>query len=162
MNEVNQDYLFEEPTKVASPGSKLSLDVIDGAAKLEEIRAMPLVPADPPPQPVAPVVVPSHDKQVLMDKIVAVIRTIYDPEIPVNIYDMGLIYDITLADDNAAHVKMTLTAPGCPVAGSLPPAVARKIETLDEVPKATVELVWEPPWTKARMSEAALLELGMS
>jgi FeS assembly SUF system protein len=159
MSDVNQDYLFAKPQKVAAPGSKLSLNVIDGAAKLEELRAMPMGTALPLPATDAGA--GSPQQQELMEKIVAAVRTIYDPEIPVNIYDMGLIYDITLAADNAAHVKMTLTAPGCPVAGSLPPAVARKIESVPGVPKATVELVWEPAWTKARMSEAALLDLGM-
>ena len=160
MDATNNDHLFERPQKVAAPGSKLSLNVIDGAAKLDELRAMPMPKENSPALPTsnAP---SSLEQQELMDKIVAAVKTIYDPEIPVNIYDLGLIYDITLANDNSAHVKMTLTAPGCPVAGSLPPAVARKIETVPGVPKASVELVWEPAWTKARMSEAALLELGM-
>jgi FeS assembly SUF system protein len=103
----------------------------------------------------------SARQKAIEEKVIDVLRTVFDPEIPVNIYDLGLIYEINVADDNRVHVKMTLTAPGCPVAGTLPPEVARKIEAIDEVPAATVELVWDPPWSKDRMSEAALLELGL-
>src|SRR5436190_9426996 len=94
------------------------------------------------------------------EKVIDVLRTVFDPELPVNIYDLGLIYDIKVADDNRVAVKMTLTAPACPVAGTLPGEVERRIETIDEVPSATVELVWDPPWGREMMSEAAQLELG--
>ena len=102
----------------------------------------------------------------LEDRIWDELRTCYDPEIPVNIVELGLVYDCRLDEPRPdgrrnVHIKMTLTAPGCPVAGSLPGEVERKIETIDDVPAATVELVWEPQWTKDRMSEAALLELGL-
>jgi FeS assembly SUF system protein len=103
----------------------------------------------------------SPQQKAIEEKVIDVLRTIFDPEIPVNIYELGLIYEIKVASDNRVHVKMTLTAPACPVAGSLPPEVERKIETIAEVPSATVELVWDPPWSKDRMSEAALLELGL-
>ncbi len=99
-------------------------------------------------------------QKAVAEKVIDVLRTVFDPEIPVNIYDLGLIYDIAVDEKNAVRVKMTLTAPGCPVAGSLPPEVERKIENIAEVTSATVELVWDPPWTKDRMSEAAMLELG--
>jgi FeS assembly SUF system protein len=102
----------------------------------------------------------SEQKQI-EEKVIEVLRSVYDPEIPVNIYELGLIYDIKVAPDNSVEVKMTLTAPACPVAGTLPPEVERKIETIPEVPRAKVELVWDPPWTRERMSEAALLELGL-
>ena len=96
------------------------------------------------------------------EKVIDALRLVFDPEIPVNVYDLGLIYDIGVSPlDNRVHVKMTLTAPGCPVAGSIVADVERRIENIDEVPGATVELVWDPPWTKDRMSEAALLELGL-
>jgi FeS assembly SUF system protein len=96
------------------------------------------------------------------EKVIEVLRTVYDPEIPVNIYDLGLIYDIDVdPETSSVYVKMTLTAPGCPVAGTLPGEVQRKIESVAQVPNAVVELVWDPPWTKDRMSEAALLELGL-
>ena len=98
-------------------------------------------------------------------QIIEVLRTVYDPEIPVNIYDLGLIYAIEAQiDANGAakvHVRMTLTSPNCPVAETLPPQVESKIAALDGVAEATVEIVWDPPWTPQRMSEAAKLELGM-
>ena len=101
-------------------------------------------------------------QKAIEEKVIAAIQTVYDPEIPVNIYDLGLIYDIAVDDASGkVHVKMTLTAPGCPVAGSLPLEVERRIETIDEVPSAVVELVWDPPWSREMMSEAAQLELGL-
>ncbi len=93
--------------------------------------------------------------------VVEVLRTIYDPEIPINIYDLGLIYEINVEPDTHVNVKMTLTAPNCPVAGSLPAQVESKIENIPEVKSADVELVWEPAWDKSRLSEASLLDLGM-
>ena len=103
----------------------------------------------------------SPQQKAIVEKVIDVLRTVFDPEIPVNIYELGLIYDISVNGKNQVFVKMTLTAPGCPVAGTLPPEVERKIEMIPEVSSATVELVWEPPWTKDRMSEAALLELDL-
>lgn len=102
------------------------------------------------------------DQKRIEEKVIDVIRTIYDPEIPVNIYDLGLIYAIHVhPETHAVTVDMTLTAPACPVAETLPPMVANKIETLAEVPTARVELVWDPPWNRSMMSEAAQLELGL-
>lgn len=103
----------------------------------------------------------SPQQKALEEKVIDAIRTVFDPEIPVNVYDLGLIYEIKSDEENRVFVKMTLTAPGCPVAGTLPPEVERKIENIPEVKSAQVELVWDPPWTKDRMSEAALLELGL-
>ncbi len=100
-------------------------------------------------------------QRALESNIIEVLRTIFDPEIPVNIYDLGLIYDIEITPENAVSVKMTLTAPGCPVAGTLPGEVHRKIEEVPGVKTAYLELVWEPAWDKSRMSEAALLQLGL-
>ena len=94
-------------------------------------------------------------------KVIAAMRSVYDPEIPVNIYDLGLVYDIRIDAEKRVEVKMTLTAPGCPVAGTLPPEVERRIEAVDEVKSAKVELVWEPQWMREMMSEVARLELGM-
>ena len=86
----------------------------------------------------------------------------YDPEIPLNIYDLGLIYRIDVNDETGAVViRMTLTAPGCPVAGQIIADVQARVENIDEVPRADVELVWDPPWTREMMSEAAQLELGL-
>ncbi|MCH8251281.1 MAG: DUF59 domain-containing protein [Planctomycetes bacterium] len=92
--------------------------------------------------------------------VIEAIRTIFDPELPVNIYDLGLIYGIDVAPDGVVSVRMTLTAPTCPVAESLPPAVEVKVKSVASVTDAKVELVWDPPWTPERMSEAARLELN--
>ncbi len=93
--------------------------------------------------------------------IVEVLRTIFDPELPVNIYELGLIYGIDVDPQGAVTVRMTLTSPACPVAESLPPEVEAKVRAIDGVTDARVELVWDPPWTPERMSEAARLEAGM-
>ena len=98
----------------------------------------------------------------LLARVIDALRTVYDPEIPVNIYDLGLVYELD-ADDESGHVtiRMTLTAPGCPVAQSFPATVEDCVLDVAGVSTAEVELVWDPPWTRARMSEAARLELGM-
>lgn len=101
------------------------------------------------------------DQQAVVDKIIAALRTVFDPEIPLNVYDLGLIYKIALDAANAAKIEMTLTAPGCPVAGSIVAEVRRKVEGIAEIPAAQVELVWSPPWTRERLSEDALLDLGL-
>lgn len=97
----------------------------------------------------------------LRDQVKEVLKTIYDPEIPVSIWELGLIYAIEISPDNVASLKMTLTAPACPVAGSMPGIVAAKIKRLSDIKDASVELVWSPPWSRSMMSEAALLELGL-
>jgi FeS assembly SUF system protein len=97
----------------------------------------------------------------LKEDIIDVLKTIYDPEIPINIYELGLIYDIQLSDSGNVSIDMTLTAPGCPVAQSFPGDVESRVMTVPGVKKAHVELVWEPPWTKDMMTEAAQLQLGM-
>ena len=96
----------------------------------------------------------------LKEKIIAEIKKIYDPEIPVNIYELGLIYDISIKDKDVS-VKMTLTTPNCPVAESLPKEVKDSIMEIKEVKKVDLDLVWEPPWDKSMMSEAAKLELNL-
>lgn len=97
----------------------------------------------------------------LRDRIVEVIKTCYDPEIPVDIWELGLIYDIAINDGNDVHVKMTLTSPACPVAETLPLEVEEKIKGVPDVNSAKVEITFEPPWEKEMMSEEARLELGM-
>ena len=97
----------------------------------------------------------------LQDKIIAAVKTVYDPEIPVNIYDLGLIYKIEINDDNDVHIDMTLTAPACPVADILPGQVATVVRQIDEVNEVKVDLVFDPPWTMERMSEEAKLLLDM-
>lgn len=94
-------------------------------------------------------------------RVVEVMRTVYDPEIPVNIYDLGLIYGLDVAADGKIKVRMTLTSPMCPVAGSLPGDVQRTIEAVDGVTGVTVDLVWDPPWSVEQLSEAARLQLGI-
>ena len=100
-------------------------------------------------------------KRQLEDTIIAVIKTIYDPEIPVDIFELGLIYEIKIDDDTNVHLLMTLTSPNCPVAETLPVEVEEKVAGIKGVTSAKVEIVFEPPWDKDMMSEEALLELGM-
>jgi len=97
----------------------------------------------------------------LRDKVIAVLRNIYDPEIPVNIYDLGLVYQIDVSDPANIKLEMTLTSPHCPVAESLPAQVQCAVQALDQVNTACVNLVWEPPWDASRMSEDAKLLLDM-
>jgi len=97
----------------------------------------------------------------LNNAILAAIKTVYDPEMPVNIYELGLIYGIDVDDAGAVALRMTLTAPNCPVAGTLPGEVERAVRAVPGVTDVKIELTFDPPWTKARMSEAAKLELGI-
>ncbi len=97
----------------------------------------------------------------LKDKIIIEIKKIYDPEIPVNIYDLGLIYNIEIKNDNEAYIEMTLTSPNCPVAESLPKMVKENINSIEGVKKVELKLVWNPPWTKDMMSDEAKLELNL-
>jgi len=97
----------------------------------------------------------------LKDQVIAALKTVFDPEIPVNIYDLGLVYDVAVQEDRQVHIQMTLTSPGCPVAQTFPGTVEQAVNQVDGVTDCTVELVWEPPWTQERMTEVARLELGM-
>ncbi len=97
----------------------------------------------------------------LRDRVIATLRTIYDPEMPVNIYELGLIYDVQADEAGQVNIRMTLTAPNCPVAGSLPAEVERKTAALPGVTGVKLALVFDPPWTKDKMSEAAKLALGI-
>ncbi|WP_431157200.1 DUF59 domain-containing protein [Winogradskyella poriferorum] len=101
------------------------------------------------------------DTNVLGDKIVRVLKTIYDPEIPVDIYELGLIYDVFVNEDYDVKILMTLTTPNCPVAETLPLEVEEKIKSINEVKDAEVEITFDPPWSQDLMSEEAKLELGM-
>ncbi len=96
----------------------------------------------------------------LEDRVHAALRGVYDPEIPVNIHDLGLIYDVRVAPGGKVDIKMTLTAPGCPVAGTMPGMVEQAVAAVDGIAQVDVELVWDPPWNPDMMSEAARLELG--
>ena len=99
--------------------------------------------------------------EALKPAILAAIRTVFDPEIPVNIMELGLVYDVWVDAAGVAGIRMTLTAPGCPAAQSLPVEVAHKVKAVPGVSDAKVDVVWDPPWTKDRMSDAAKLQLGM-
>ena len=113
-----------------------------------------------PPLQGTPLIAPSSTDHPLYDQVVEACRTVYDPEIPVNIYELGLIYTIDISEDNAVDIKMSLTAPGCPVAGEMPGWVADAVEPLPGGKQVNVELVWEPQWGMDMMSDEARLELG--
>ena len=98
---------------------------------------------------------------VFEQQIIEALREIYDPEIPINIYDLGLIYSVDISDSKVVNIEMTLTSPGCPVAQTFPGTVECAVKCVDGVTDVHVELVWDPPWTKDRMSEDALLSLGL-
>ena len=100
------------------------------------------------------------NKQELEEKIIQTLKTCYDPEIPVDIFELGLIYEIRIDDDANVKINMTLTSPMCPVAGSLPPEVQGKVANIPGVKSAKVDVVWNPPWDKDMMSEVAKVELG--
>lgn len=100
------------------------------------------------------------DAAALRERVVDALRTVFDPEIPVNIYELGLIYGVEVSEDGAVEITMTLTAPNCPAAGQLPVEVDDKVQAVEGVTDVRVSLVWDPPWDKSRMSDAAKLELG--
>lgn len=100
------------------------------------------------------------NKEILENQIISVLKTCFDPEIPVDIYELGLIYGIDISDDTVVNIRMTLTSPACPVAGSLLKEVELKIRNIPAIKDVNVELVWEPIWDRDMMSEAAQLELG--
>jgi len=102
----------------------------------------------------------NDDLQKIGEDVVGVLCQIYDPEIPVNIYELGLIYDVKVSDQYDVQVLMTFTAPNCPVSETLPVEIKEKIETLEKVKSATIDITWDPPWEKDMMSEEAKLELG--
>jgi FeS assembly SUF system protein len=159
---VSDDYRY--------PFSLVSLPVLQGAHSIAEpaetTASAATAEAVEPAGPIGPQVLDADptrfvERKLIEGKVIEALREVYDPEIPLNIYELGLIYEVKVEADNSVQIKMTLTAPACPVAGSLPGEVERKVESIPEVKSATVELVWEPPWSRDRMSEAALLTLGM-
>ncbi|WP_108260478.1 SUF system Fe-S cluster assembly protein [Mangrovicoccus ximenensis] len=108
----------------------------------------------------APLIKPSSTDHPLHEAVVEACRSVYDPEIPVNIYDLGLVYTVEINDENDVNIIMTLTAPGCPVAGDMPGWVADAVEPLPGVKSVNVDLTWNPPWGMEMMSDEARLELG--
>jgi FeS assembly SUF system protein len=130
------------------------------------MKNIPVIQAPPPDAPESSektraLVVDAAKTAELKPAIVKAISTVFDPEIPVNIYELGLIYDVLVDANGVAGVRMTLTAPGCPVAHTLPVEVANKVKAVEGVTDAIIDIVWEPAWTKDRMSDAAKLQLGM-
>jgi FeS assembly SUF system protein len=119
----------------------------------------PTAPLPTKPPLALPLTAEEIDK--LKERIVEALHKCFDPEIPVNIYELGLIYDITIEPTGAVHIDMTLTSPGCNVAGTMPGDVQRRVLAVDNVTACKVDVVWEPMWTPARMSEAAKLQLGI-
>lgn len=105
--------------------------------------------------------IPTAPVPELREKVVAACQQVYDPEIPVNIFELGLIYEIDVDPSGEVHIKMTLTSPMCPEAQTLPMTVGSKVECIPEVTNCKVEIVWDPPWTMDKMTEAARLQLGM-
>jgi FeS assembly SUF system protein len=102
-----------------------------------------------------------EQREAIREQIIAAMRTCFDPEIPVNIYDMGLIYSVDVGPTGGVYVRMTLTSPACPAAGSLPPEVLAKTKSVSGVTAAKLDVVWDPPWDKNMMSEEARLQLGI-
>jgi FeS assembly SUF system protein len=128
------------------------------------MKPLPMVPEPTPSLPEStrtPFVPDAQQTDELKPAIVAAIATVYDPEIPVNIWELGLIYDVAVDASKTALITMTLTAPGCPAAQSLPSEVERKVREVPGIAEAKVDVVWEPGWTKDRMSDAAKLQLGL-
>jgi FeS assembly SUF system protein len=148
----------ESPVEVESEPAR---EAPQGQATAEPQPSFPTQPGSVPAaaeaaaRPVA-----SLPAEEIEASVVEVLKTVFDPEIPVNIYELGLIYDLDVSPAGAVGIKMTLTSPACPVAGSLPPEVQAKVEKVPGVTSAEVELVWDPVWNPGMMSEAARLQLG--
>ena len=130
---------------------------------MKTLPMVPDVPAQPAPtsNDTTALVADAARTEALKPAVLEAIQTVYDPEIPVNIWELGLIYDVIVDAAGVVGVRMTLTAPGCPAAQSLPGEVAEKVKAVAGVTDAKVDVVWEPAWTKDRMSEVAKLQLGM-
>ena len=130
------------------------------------MKPVPMIPQDQPPTPeagneTAALVADPVKTDALLPAIQAALKKVYDPEIPVDIYELGLIYDVFVTADDVAAIRMTLTAPGCPAAQILPGQVADAARSVPGIADAKVDVVWEPGWTKDRMSDVAKLQLGM-
>ncbi|RJG06649.1 SUF system Fe-S cluster assembly protein [Noviherbaspirillum cavernae] len=130
------------------------MTIFDWLKKAEESGAREIAAANAP-------VTPAIDAEMLRQDVIQALRQIYDPEIPVNIYDLGLIYELDVDEAGAARIRMTLTSPACPVAQSFPETVECAVNGVPGVTQAQVELVWDPPWSREMMSETAMLELGL-
>jgi len=132
----------------------------------DRMKTLPVIQPAAPSAPestarTAELVNDPDSRAALMPAIVKALATVFDPEIPVNIYELGLIYDVIVDADSRVGIRMTLTAPACPAAQFLPGQVENAVKSVEGVREATVDIVWEPPWTRDRMSDAAKLQLGM-
>jgi FeS assembly SUF system protein len=157
---------MDEKESYQYPASIKSLPVVNESPKIDQLKhdlreSIQASHENPPAQGHASEPSATIERKLLEGKVIEALRMVYDPEIPINIYDLGLIYEIKVTPQNQVTVKMTLTAPACPVAETLPIEVEKRIENIPEVNSAEVILVWDPPWDKSRMSEAAILELGL-
>lgn len=144
-----------EAARKAAEEAQAGLDADQGEREVKKPSAMEMLAPPSTPAPKA-----EADKTP-EDRVVDAIRLVYDPEIPVNIYEMGLIYDVYVNDAGMCDIKMTLTSPQCPAAQELPVEVKMRAEEVPDVKEATVDIVWDPPWEPGMMSEMAKLELGM-
>jgi FeS assembly SUF system protein len=172
--EQSEPAMPQQSEPAAYPGAAPSAGSDSGESRRQTqvSTALPITPSRPSGAPARPAAGESAQPAVDPDprpdegleinrKIIDVIKTCYDPEIPVNIYELGLIYGVNVNDEGHAHVTMTLTAPNCPAAQSLPNEVKFKVEAMDEIKSANVEIVFDPTWTPNRMSDAAKLTLNI-
>jgi FeS assembly SUF system protein len=128
----------------------------------KSIPRLPLPLNDEKPSAPSVPLIPAADSDAsLEERVIAALRGVFDPEIPVNIYDLGLIYDLKIDPSGSVSIRMTLTSPACPVAGALPGEVQARVQAVPGVTSVNVELVWDPPWEMSRMSEEARLQLGL-
>jgi FeS assembly SUF system protein len=140
-----------------SPAAKLMGDIL----AMENETNLETVAKDEPQNTLSAAEGAGARQQIIQEQILDTLRSIYDPEIPVNIYELGLIYDVAMNSEGEVYVRMTLTSPACPVAGTLPIEVETKINAIPGVEDCTVEVVWDPPYSMEMMSEAARLQLGL-
>ena len=160
---TREDRPSPDPAPVSSPGESSGSTPPEGKAPVGSVESQE-APESPSPVETSPNDPPDSSAPGTKDieeKTVEVLRSTFDPEIPVNIYELGLIYEVKVDGSNAVYIKMTLTSPACPVAGTLPPEVENKVKAIPGVTGAKIDLVWDPPWDPSMMTEAAKLQLGM-
>ena len=150
VEQLRQEFAMSEQKREDTVATRLSSPESEATQRMAEVTSAAPLDAQK-----------TIEYKLLEGKVIAALSSVYDPEIPVNIYELGLIYKIDIDAEKNVAIQMTLTAPACPVAGTLPGEVEKKVEEIEEVKKATVELVWDPPWSRDMMSESALLQLGM-
>ena len=136
-------------------------EVRDPKAEDQPVAGSAESTSDANSQPSTPPAEGDVDVQAVKEECIAQLKTVFDPEIPVNIYELGMIYDVRVEPDGATYVRMTLTTPSCPAAGTLPAEAQAKVADVEGVTEVKVDLVWDPPWTPDMMSEAAKLQTGM-